>query len=341
MGIEQVQRLHLIMGVHCNVRCIMCYQTSFSRDLAMPAVIYQEHLRPLYPVIKSVKLQGGEPTIMRNCKEFCIMARQHPHIKIAITTNGININDFWLATLVEQGQYVNVSLNAARAESYDKIVKHGNFAKAVGNISRLVAAKQDGGLKVAMSMIVLPVNALEIADFLQLGLDLGVKEINFGYDPVLTFHDLPPAKELHPVLERAFEIMAREDLCSDGLAAFARRVGYPVAGEDQGRPKPRCPLPFNNLVVDEKGDVRVCCNTWVKVGNTYEQGIERIMEGEPIRRFQALIKQDNYRCCDPGCTDNAHPHRLATLYKYAYTAREDPREFATKVKAKLKKMGKV
>ncbi|MBU1274651.1 MAG: hypothetical protein KJ720_04685 [Proteobacteria bacterium] len=78
----------------------------------MPAVIYQEHLKPLYPHIKTVKLQGGELTVMRNCKEFCVLARDYPEMKIAVTTNGIFMNQFWLGVFVNQGLYVNVSLNA-------------------------------------------------------------------------------------------------------------------------------------------------------------------------------------------------------------------------------------
>ena len=42
-----IQRLHLIMGLQCNVRCVMCYQSSFSREHNMPEAIFQEHLVPL------------------------------------------------------------------------------------------------------------------------------------------------------------------------------------------------------------------------------------------------------------------------------------------------------
>ena len=341
MGIGTVDRLHLIMGVHCNVRCVMCYQTSFSRDLAMPAVIYQEHLRPLYPQIKTAKLQGGEPTIMRNCKEFCLLARDYPEMKIAITTNGINLNDFWLDTMVNQGQYVNISLNAAHQETYDKIVKHGNFPKAVKNIERLVEANQGGGLAIALSQVIIPANAGDVLDFLKLGRELGVREINFGFDPLLTFRGLPPQDKLHQMLADSFALLAENNIRSEGLDVFARRVGYAAGPEVLSQARPRCPLPFRNLVVDEKGDARVCCNTWVTVGNTYGQSIEQIVGGKPVKRFQEMIKQDNYRWCDPKCSDNPHPHRLATLHKYATAARKDPKGFAGKVKAKLATRGKM
>ncbi|MCB2228361.1 MAG: radical SAM protein [Desulfarculaceae bacterium] len=337
----KVERLHLIMGVHCNVRCVMCYQTSFSRDLAMPAEIYREHLQPLYSHVKTVKLQGGEPTVMRNCKEFCLLARDFPQLKVAVTTNGINLNRFWLATLVNQGRYVNISLNAAHEESYGRVVKYGDFHKVVNNISRLVEANQGGELGVAMSMIIIPANVKDIADFLRLGISLGVGEINFGFDPLLSFRHLPPKEELHPILERAFDLLAESGVRSEGLEVYARRVGYDPGPEALAKVPAHCSLPFNNVVVDEKGEVRLCCNTWVSVGNTYEQGIAEILDGPKARRFRKMIKKGNYRWCDPKCPDNPHPHRLATAHKYLHQARKDPKEFAGKVKAKLGKLGKV
>jgi len=319
----------------------MCYQTSFSRDDSMPALIYQEHLKPLYPHIKTVKLQGGEPTVMRNCKDFCILARSYPQMKIAVTTNGIFMNQFWLDVFVNQGLYVNVSLNAGSKASYDQIVIHGNFDKAVGNLAKLVEHNRDGALKVAMSMVIIRANAREIAQFLKLGHSLGVQEINFGVDPILTFQNLPPKAELHEILAEAYQFIDDKGLRSEGLDAFARRVGYPLGAAEQPAALPPCPMPVRNLVVDEKGDVRVCCATWQIIGNTYRQGIEEILASAKRRRFQQKIVHDDYSWCDPKCPDNRNPSRLAMYNKYFYEARRDPALFAGKVKNKLAKYRKI
>lgn len=341
LDLSGLERLHLIMGVQCNARCVMCYQTSFSRDGSMPAVIYQEHLKPVYPHIKTVKLQGGEPTVMRNCKDFCVLARGYPAMKIAVTTNGIFMNQFWLDVFVNQGLYVNVSLNAGSKEAYDQIVIHGNFGKAVGNIAKLVEQNQGGSLKVAMSMVIIRANAREIAAFLKLGHSLGVREINFGVDPILTYQNLPPKAELHELLAEAYQFIDDKGVRSEGLDAFARRVGYPLAETDQPAHLPPCPMPVRNLVVDEKGDVRVCCATWRVIGNTHRQGIEEILANAKRRRFQRKIARDDYSWCDPKCPDNRNPSRLAMYNKYLYEARRDPALFAGKVKNKLAKYRKI
>lgn len=336
-----LERLHLIMGVHCNVRCVMCYQTSFSRDDSMPAMVYQKHLKPLYPLIKTVKLQGGEPTVMRNCKDFCVMARDYPQMKIAVTTNGIFMNQFWQDVFINQGLYVNVSLNAGRKQSYDQIVIHGNFDKAVGNIAKLVEGNQGGSLKVAMSMVILKANVRDIPGFLKLGHSLGVGEINFGVDPILSYQGLPAKSELQELLAEAYGFIGEQGVKSEGLEAFARWTGYPLAEADQPAHRPPCSMPLKNLVVDEKGDVRVCCATWQVIGNTYRQGVEEILASAKREKFQRKMIRDDYSWCDPKCPDNRNPSRLAMYNKYLYEARRDPVLFASKVKNKLAKYRKI
>jgi sulfatase maturation enzyme AslB (radical SAM superfamily) len=74
---EGLSRLHLIMGLQCNVRCTMCYQTDFSPKFNMPPEVYRERLNEAYERVTSVKLQGGEPTVMMNCKDVAMLLRLH------------------------------------------------------------------------------------------------------------------------------------------------------------------------------------------------------------------------------------------------------------------------
>src|SRR5438128_19939 len=86
-----LERLHLIMGLQCNVRCTMCYQLDFSPKFNMGAEIWRDRLRDAFPYVKSVKLQGGEPTIMKNCREAAAYLRDFPNVKLTVHTNGVYI----------------------------------------------------------------------------------------------------------------------------------------------------------------------------------------------------------------------------------------------------------
>src|SRR3954447_12705671 len=78
---DGLERLHLIMGLQCNARCTMCYQLDHSARFNMPAEIWRDRLRDAFPFIKNVKLQGGEPTIMANCREAAEYLRAFPKRK--------------------------------------------------------------------------------------------------------------------------------------------------------------------------------------------------------------------------------------------------------------------
>ena len=258
-------RLHMIMGLQCNARCVMCYQTDFSAKYNMPPEVYREHLKPIYAHIKSVKLQGGEPTIMKNCKDFCEVTQGYPNMRISLTTNGIYLNRFWQDTLAERGHFINVSLNAASQAAYDQIVKHGDFDKVLNNIRTLAVRVDPDQTRLALSMVILPQNILEITDFIKLGIDLGASQVGFGLDPVLSLVSLPPADKLHVVLERAFELLDQSGIESEGLQVAARRLGYPL-GPKEARPNYRdAACPFSILWWMK----RVMCAFAVKPGGCW------------------------------------------------------------------------
>jgi sulfatase maturation enzyme AslB (radical SAM superfamily) len=332
-----IRRLHLMMGLQCNARCVMCYQTDFSPKYNMPAEIYREHLLPVYPHIQSVKMQGGEPTIMPNCRDLAGFLRGYDNIRFSITTNGIHLDDFWLEAMVAQGGFVNFSLNAASKQSYQPIVKYGDFDKVQANLKRMLASRQGHQPVVAISMVVLNHNILEVADFIELGAELGVDQVSFGVDPILSFANLPPKAEIQAVLTRADELARSLEMETEALDVLLRDFG--VSETD---PLPRvtpevCPLPFNNLVVDERGDVRVCCNTWKILGNTYRDAMEDIVAGKVAKRFRRKVEAGDYNWCDPYCGNNPKPSKQALLNKYSYLARRDPKGTYGKLKAKLKR----
>jgi MoaA/NifB/PqqE/SkfB family radical SAM enzyme len=327
------------MGLQCNARCVMCYQTDFSARYNMPAEIYREHLLPLYPRLREVKIQGGEPLIMSNCKDFAGLARGYPNLRLSTTTNGLVLSRFWLETLARQGGTVNFSLNAATAETYARIVGGGEFRRVTRNLSRLAGARPGSPPLLTASMVVLGLNFLEIAGFLRLSRELGADGAVLMLDPVLSLRNLPDAGRCRAELEAALAWRAETGFPVEGLDLVARKLGMASAGAGGQAPRPVCPMPFRNLVVDADGGVRVCCDTWREVGNTYRQPIAEILEGEALRRFRSKVARQDYRWCSPECPENPSPSPAAHLDKFMCLAREDPRGLARKAAAKLRRLG--
>lgn len=326
------------MGLQCNARCVMCYQTDFSAKRNMPAEIYREHLLPLYPHIRSVKIQGGEPTIMSNCRDLAGFLRRFENIRYSLTTNGIHLDGFWLDSIAAQGGFINFSLNAARPQTYGQIVQYGDFFKVKDNLTRVIAQRQGRQPRVAISMVVLALNILEVAEFIQLGHDMGVDLVSFGVDPVLSFTNLPLRTEIQAQLQRAEGLAQDLDLETEALDVLLRDFGLREGKTALPRVTPTaCALPFHNLVVDERGEVRVCCNTWKVLGNTYRDCLEDIVRGKAAEAFRRKMEQGDYAWCDPYCGNNPSPSRQALLNKYLYLARRDPKDTYAKFKRKLRR----
>jgi sulfatase maturation enzyme AslB (radical SAM superfamily) len=342
--LDGLQRLHLIMGVQCNVRCTMCYQTDFSPKFNMPAVLYKERLLDAYPHVRTVKLQGGEPTIMKNCRETATLLRDYPNVKLSVTTNGVNIDEFWHETFQHQGALVWVSINAATEAAYDKIVILGQFQKVIKNIERVLANRKENTPAVRISTVILKENFHETAKLLELGEKLGVDGVDYIVDPILSFAGLPNHETVVAELRRCHEIRERSGMHVTGLTEFQSKFlfRFPQYSKalvmETPAPKPMCGAPFHNVVVDWNGDVRTCCNSWVDLGNLHRQTLTEIWRGERVNTFRRKMEKNNYIWCAPNCDDNANPTKLALAHKYTYQLREDPGQFVRKVDQKARQL---
>jgi MoaA/NifB/PqqE/SkfB family radical SAM enzyme len=336
---EGLSRLHLIMGLQCNVRCTMCYQTDFSPKFNMAPELYKERLSEAYSHVTSVKLQGGEPTIMKNCKEAALLLRDHPNVKLTVITNGVFIDDFWHETFVAQGGNVSVSINAATEAVYDKIVIHGEYKRVIKNLERLLAARRGKTPSVGVTAVILKENFHELHEIIELCGKVGIDYVEFLADPILSFAGLPSRSEVAAEMQRCLEAKHRTNVDVIGLDDFGSKFAVPFRfGGPAAAKKPMCGAPFSNLVIDWDGEVRVCCNTWVKMGNLYDKPLAEILEGGPVRTFRKKMQNDDYLWCSPNCSDNASPTKLSLAHKYAYELRADPKNFILKVRQKIQQV---
>lgn len=176
--------LTLETSSRCNLRCVMCPQ-------AINAVDRPKHMEPqlmadLERFIRqadNIQLHGiGEPLAspafwdsLNYIPEGCASS---------INTNFTVLDDKRLAKLVaSQLRFINVSLDAARPETYQKI-RGFSFDEVLGNIRRFVAARAQAGKQfpqLYMNMTLMRSNIEEILDFIELAASIGAKGIYFWH----------------------------------------------------------------------------------------------------------------------------------------------------------------
>ncbi len=331
LPLSAVQKLHIEMGYPCNLRCIMCFQGNFTQRMAPR--IWKEALLPIYPHLQRVPIQGGEPTILKDCRELIsLLLSFNPDVEFAMMTNGLMFDEYWRETFVDHGYEVNFSVNGASKAVHEAVNVRSDFERVMGNLTRLIRLREERGRKLAvyMSCVVLPENAHEIADFIELGHRLGTG-VRFFCDA----SRVPPRSEaVERVVERGFELAHRyhEETPVVGLAMFYRHYCRHAGIEnrlshEQDFVPPKCRSPWRELNVDRLGRVKFCCMSNITLGDLNKNGIEEIWNGGRARLFRRRLAAGDFRYCQTECSLNTKPNFALDYLKADYFVRKFVAEF--------------
>jgi MoaA/NifB/PqqE/SkfB family radical SAM enzyme len=244
-GLEEPRRHYLQLEVttRCNLPgCMMCPRTAWperwqARDLAWETF---EALLPSLRLFSHVHLSGwGEPLMHPRLWDMAQASRAQG-AKVSLTTNGLGMNPEVQRRALEYLDMVAISLEGARAETYERVRPGANFHEVTAKIATLCARKRSLGLKkpeVVLLFLKMQSNLAELPEFLRLAAALGVDRVNA---PNLDFIPLPVMEPLSLLSlgPPAADIMARQ------------REAEAVAEALQ--------LPFRNLSLSPDFDLRVC-----------------------------------------------------------------------------------
>lgn len=344
--LEYIRHLHIEMGQQCNVRCSMCYQTDFSTKTKLPDVAWKEHLQPVYQHLQSITMQGGEPTILPNCRELVQMiVRDYPHVTLDTVTNGVLWNGIWEESFLAQGSAVNFSLNAIDPDLYAKVVQFGRYEDVIANIDRMVRRRQETGSKLIMrtSTVVLEETVHELPKVLEWSAEHGMDQVLFHTDPSLSAKPKDTravqkfVAEAYDVAEKYphVRVIALNEF--DWFYATVKKIEPVRPRELFKRAAGPCSLAFDNLFVSYTGFARPCCKTWFPLGNLIEDSIEKVWNGRAAFLFRKRMQNLDFRDCLTACDLNANPidYRVSQLRKYYWVARREPNKVVDRAKRKL------
>lgn len=309
----KIKHLHIQMGFLCNLRCKMCFQLDHS--LQMRPVIWKERLLPVYPYVKTVDLQGGEPTVIGDCPEAMrLILRANPEVRFGVLTNGLRFDATWQQTFVEHGYMVNFSLNGASAATHEAINVHSDFQKVLRNVADTVARRQAAGsaLKISLSFVIMEDNIHELAQFVALGQRLGA-DVRFFFDRSRLPSDCGQVIE---AVQQAWELAeaGRPARCVEGLGTFFQYYchkkqleGHDLAASDDAAVAVKGRVPWDSLYVAHTGMVQCCCMSHLVLGNCLSQDILELWNNNRAQRFRECLSRDDFRHCQTACVLNTHP----------------------------------
>lgn len=210
----------------CNVQCITCRDKNmvFTDEIKKFDEITDSILIPVLKNAEGVYFNGaGEVFASKLCKKIIKKITDiYPKIRFSIITNGIlaneeNIREYGLSDKI---RYIEVSVHATTKETYNKIVRGGDFDKVMENLAFLSNMVKKGIIDTfCLNFVVSSYNYQEMPDFVRLADKFnatvrfweyrkwGNAELDKIYDEVAIFEPVHPDydKYLEIVKDKVFE----------------------------------------------------------------------------------------------------------------------------------------
>jgi molybdenum cofactor biosynthesis enzyme MoaA len=156
-----------------------------SLDEARASRITDEVIKVL-PYINSLKIAGiGEPFDSRHYMRILdrLNRKEHPNLQLQLVTNGLGLTEARLQSFSNRGMNlaaVQISIDAATKETYEKLRINGVFAELVGNLYAVSNARKRQKInRLAFSFVVQAANFREMKSFVSMGKEFGADEIRF------------------------------------------------------------------------------------------------------------------------------------------------------------------
>jgi sulfatase maturation enzyme AslB (radical SAM superfamily) len=173
----------------CNLTCPSCRKQrvaylsgpEYTLRMAIHNKLLKEVMENGFENIGRFNLTGsGEPFVSRIFKDFLFTfdGKKYPRLDINIQSNGVLFTPTAWAGMKKIQKNINeviVSLDACRAETYDKIRVNGSYEKLLANIEFLAALRAGGKIRRFMlAFVVQQKNFREMPQAINLGKKFGV-----------------------------------------------------------------------------------------------------------------------------------------------------------------------
>ena len=170
--VDRFNRVHDYLRIslteRCNLRCFYCMPEEGIQLHPRSHFMNTEEVVKMAKTfvslgVKKIRLTGGEPLVRSDAKRVMKELSELP-VELAITTNGILVNEF-IDTLKSCGiRSINVSMDSLKKEKFNLITRRDYFDRVVSNIHLLLNEK----FHVKVNVVVIKgVNDDEICDFVE------------------------------------------------------------------------------------------------------------------------------------------------------------------------------
>ncbi|KUJ50026.1 GTP 3',8-cyclase MoaA [Chryseobacterium sp. JAH] len=161
--------LRISLTDNCNLRCFYCMpeeKYAFAPAAKLMQVDEIEKIAQLFVEygVKKIRLTGGEPLVRKDAPKI-LKSLGKLDIELAITTNGIRVDEMLNELLEAHIKAINISLDTLQPEKFLKITRRDLFHRVRNNINLLLRHN----IRVKINVVIMKgLNDDEIIDFIAL-----------------------------------------------------------------------------------------------------------------------------------------------------------------------------
>jgi len=279
----------------CNLECIHCPHVTLKKEkFYKPTFLHREWFEKIaremgnHPGTLLRYASDGESLLHPRFVEMVAYAHKAGVNPQNLTTNGYSLDAETSKSLLDAGMdVIDVSLDAFRKETYERIRRKSNFHRVISNVHKLIELRDR--INPHMKIIVSIVDQDEAADEIDSFVDYWT-----------------------PLVDR---VLVRR-FCN--VLGLVKETGE---GESPVQDRYPCPQFWKRVTITCSGHFRFCVEDWRNqtiVGHIEKNSIEEIWKGEAYERLRNLHLEgcyDEIPVCE-NCTDwQASPWEYG--YEYA------------------------
>lgn len=299
----------------CNFRCTQCDNPLFPRERLRHLTLEQfERILDRLPFVVKMSLVGiGETLLNPKIIDMVRLAKRRG-ILVGFATNGSLLTREKAQALVDAGlDWINVSMDGATAETFERIRLGGKFPVVVDNLRGLTAViGRRRRPEVSVWFVAMQSNLPELPALVRLVHELGVPKLcvqgvhAWGQDPwriKLQHERVADGGSVR-------EVLAEAQRTARSLGVAFEFVNIPGA---EGRRS--CNWPWRACYITVEGFVTPCCihgtnPSIINFGNLLEQDFDAIWNGAGYQAFRRELKSATPPSICDGCPSYCERLRL-------------------------------
>lgn len=303
----------------CNLHCTMCLRglnpyNSAREPVAFMSLPTFQRMDEILPTLLWMLAFGlGEPFLNPHYLAILRYFKQlNPYAYVFASTNGTCLRDETIDAILAEELFweLQVSLDGARAATFEAIRPLAKYDVVTGALRRLVAARERHGTRATRlkgAMLVQKANVAEIFDVIRLMADWGLDHIvldSVKGEPFAALRAISSGEmaRIYEQVVRGHESLAGTPTVLAGplleeLNLWHRRTGQPgtpprwgydpIAQLATARPAaagPACSVPWQGFSYTTDGVMRVCCNSERLMGELHREPVAKVWDGGPNYR---------------------------------------------------------